>query len=425
MAKVTIKDIISMEKRNVAFNFDALMVNPLYSYIPQTAIDIIRKAILDPRLSSKIKQKYALIDGILTTLGFRKLGCGTNRIVYECLYDDRIVMKIALDRVGIKDNPREFINQNYLKPHVCKIFETSPCGTVAIVEKVQPIVNRREFKAMKDDIFKMMISNILGKYVMDDIGIKFFMNYGLRDGFGPVIIDYPYVFPLDSKKLICKSTLPGSSIPCCGDIDYDSGFNELVCTKCGKYYQASDLGKPNNPTIEICKKKGKSRMKVRVFKGNKKILESDTSKESKSIIRKGNRFDVTITQGDKEILETKQEFDTSSKFIPEPNETKVTVDLDYIPEVTKEKVKHEMVVEEPKEDDVEDIEELKIEDLKIEPTLEEEEVKVEDTVIEESKEDVVLEDTDDGEEIEEYLNKKYGKGGYEKNRKKSSLYDQY
>ena len=160
-------------------------------------------------------------------------------------------------------------------------------------------------------------------------------------------------------------------------------------------------------------------MKVRVFKGNKKILESDTSKESKSIIRKGNRFDVTITQGDKEILETKQEFDTSSKFIPEPNETKVTVDLDYIPEVTEEELKVEDT------DDVEDIEELKIEDLKIEPTLEEEEVKVEDTVIEESKEDVVLEDTDDGEEIEEYLNKKYGKGGYEKNRKKSSLYDQY
>ena len=418
MAKITIKNIMEMGRKRESFDFDSLTANPLYSYIPQPAVELINKTITDPRLASKIKQKYSIIDSILTSVGFKKLGCGTNRIVYECLYDDRIVMKIALDRVGLKDNPREFINQNYLKPHICKIFEVSPCGTVAIVEKVQPITSRRQFKAMAQDIFKLMISNILGKYVMDDIGIKYFMNYGLRDGFGPIIIDYPYVFPLDNKKLVCKSNRPGTNIPCCGDIDYDDGFNQLVCTSCGKYYQASDLGKAQNLNIEICKKKGKSRMKVRVYQGNKKILESDTSKETKSINRK-NRFDVTITQGKEKVCDIKKdEFDTSSTFIPEPKEEKVetvsledgiTVDETIAPTYDAQTISLE--------------DEVTSEDKQEETVTESSE---KEEVVEDKIEETTLDENDDAEDIEEYLDKKYGKGGRIKNnRKKNILYDQY
>ena len=34
------------------------------------------------------------------------------------------------------------------------------------------------------------------------------MNYGLREGFGPVLLDYPYVFELDGRKLICNVPEP-------------------------------------------------------------------------------------------------------------------------------------------------------------------------------------------------------------------------
>lgn len=399
-----------MGKKRKAFDFDSLTANPLHSYIPQPAIDIIYRTICDPRLSSKMKKKYAIIDSVLTPLGFKKLGCGTNRIVYECLYDSRIVMKIALDKIGIKDNPREFINQNYIKPHICKVFEVSQCGTVAIVERVQPITSRAQFKAMSQDIFKMMVSNILGKYVMDDIGIKYFMNYGLRDGFGPVILDYPYVFPLDDKKLVCKATLRGTNIPCCGDIDYDDGFNQLVCTRCGKYYQASDLGKRQDLGIEICKKRGKSKMKVRVYQGDKKILESDTTKETKSINRKSSRFDISVTQGNKEIYSvSKGEFDTSSTFIPEPKNNNVTT-INLEEDTTENKVEEKEVTKD----------ENKVEEATKETK---EEVKEEKKPVE--NKDVNDNTFEDSEDIEEYLSKKYGEGGYQKNKRKSMLYDQY
>ena len=50
MAKITIKDILSMGKKRKAFDFDSLTANPLHSYIPQPAIDIIYRTICDPRL---------------------------------------------------------------------------------------------------------------------------------------------------------------------------------------------------------------------------------------------------------------------------------------------------------------------------------------------------------------------------------------
>ena len=68
------------------------------------------------------------------------------------------------------------------------------------------------------------------------------MNYGLREGFGPVLLDYPYVFELDGRKLICNVPEPFQPNGYCGgEIDYDIGYNNLICTKCGKRYLATEL----------------------------------------------------------------------------------------------------------------------------------------------------------------------------------------
>ena len=228
-------------KTAIEFQFDSLIVNPLLSYITIQDIAQLHKIASSIKYSSKPELKYSMIDKILTSRGFRKMASGTNRVTYRCLNDYRIVLKIAIDKVGLSDNGNEYRNQHQLKPFVTKCFEISPCGTVGLFERVVPITSKEEFNNIADDIFDL-INNLIGKYVLEDIGEKFYMNYGLREGFGPVLLDYPYVFELDGRKLFCNVPEPMSPKGYCGgEIDYDLGYNDLICKKCGKRYLATEL----------------------------------------------------------------------------------------------------------------------------------------------------------------------------------------
>jgi hypothetical protein len=241
-------------KTAIEFQFDSLMVNPMLSYITVQDIAQLNKIATSLKYSSKPKEKYAMIDKIMSNRGFKKMASGTNRVTYRCLNDYRIVIKIAIDKVGLSDNGNEYRNQHLLKPFVTKCFEVSPCGTVGLFERVVPITSREEFINISDDIFDL-INNLIGKYVLEDIGEKFYMNYGLREGFGPVLLDYPYVFELDGRKLICNVPEPLEPKGYCGgEIDYDLGYNDLVCKKCGKRYLATELKsdvKSDKPKIII------------------------------------------------------------------------------------------------------------------------------------------------------------------------------
>lgn len=284
MARADIMSILySKNKSPLDFNFDSLVAPPLLSFFTPDDIYSLYKIATSLKLSSKIKEKYRLIDEIMVRRGFRKLGCGTNRIVYACLENPNIVAKIALDRVGISDNPAEYQNQFYIKPFCTKVFDVSPCGTIAITERVQPITSKAEFLSVAEDIFEFLNSCIIGEYVIEDIGTKYFMNFGLRDnGFGIVLLDYPYLYPLDGNKLYCTALLPNSNIVCNSVIDYDSGFNSLICTGCGKRYYAKDLKKENS-TISI-NKEGDDDMIVEIRQGDKVIKvgnETETIKTPK------------------------------------------------------------------------------------------------------------------------------------------------
>ena len=150
-------------------------------------------------------------------------------------------------------------------------------------------------------------------------------------------------------------------------------------------------------------------MKVRVYQGDKKILESDTTKETKSINRKSSRFDISVTQGNKEVYSvSKGEFDTSSTFIPAPKNNNVTT-INLEEDTTENKVEEKEVTKD----------ENKVEEATKEAK---EEVKEEKKPVENKEKDNTFEDSED---IEEYLSKKYGEGGYQKNKRKSMLYDQY
>ena len=254
MSRVSVIQQITADKQKSAleFHWDSLWAPPIMSLFTPNDIAELVKIATSLRYASNITKKYDMIDAVMKRRGFRRFSAGTNRICYRFLESSTFVAKVAVDSVGIKDSPAEFINQEYFKPFCCKIFEVHPSGVIAFIERVNPISSIEEFISVKDDIFNMMITKIIGKYVVDDLGVKSYMNFGVRQNcngvnFGPVIIDFPYVYETDGAKLKCKHAIlnpyTGKTEPCMGDIDYDAGFNSLYCTKCGRKYKAIDLAK--------------------------------------------------------------------------------------------------------------------------------------------------------------------------------------
>ena len=196
------------------------------------------------KLSSEPSKKKKMITELMEARGFKRLDCGTNRIVYKYMENQSFLIKVAFDRVALQDNLNEMRNQEYLKPFCAKCFEVSPCGTVGLFERVQPVLNREQFASIAPRVFDIIVNCFIGKYVLADFGSRYYKNWGVRKGAHPVILDYPYLYELDPAKLSCDRYDPTSPTGHCGgEIDYDDGFNYLVCSKCGKTYLASELAK--------------------------------------------------------------------------------------------------------------------------------------------------------------------------------------
>ena len=284
MSRVSVlESLYSKKKSALEFNYDNLWAPPIRALIPQEDINELIRIATSLKYNGNIDLKYKLIDKVMNKRGFRKAHAGTNRVVYNFLEDPRFVAKIAIDRVGMKDTPSEFKNQKFFAPFCCKIFEVDESGVIGFVERVNPITSLEEFLSVSDDIFNMIITKIVGKYVVDDIGTTKFMNFGLRmNGFGPVIIDFPYAYELDGRKLRCNkmNKTPFGQVPCGGEIDYDAGFNYLVCTKCGRIYQARDLANETKDIL-ILNSEGRedimSRVRIIDPKSRKVIIDDCTS----------------------------------------------------------------------------------------------------------------------------------------------------
>lgn len=275
------------------FNFDNLWAPPLLSFLTIEDINYLHKLATSIRYTSKTEFKFSEIDKVMKARGFVKLAAGTNRICYRYLENNSICIKVAYNNVGTKDSIREFKNQEIFKPFVCKIFEVSPCGTVALVERVEQIKNKDEFISIAGDVFDMLYKWFIGKYILEDVGTNTWMNIGLRTpNFGPVLLDYPYVYELDGAKLYCSLQLDNGQL-CNGEIDYDDGLNYLCCKKCGAKYRAQELEKAikENTVIE----KGRNRkvgsdMKVVAKRGNTVVKTIDPDNATKKITKREVRY---------------------------------------------------------------------------------------------------------------------------------------
>ena len=225
---------------------------------------------------------------LLAPKGILPIGVGTNRAVFQSVMEPNIVFKISLDNVGRKDSPREKINQEYLKPFCTKIYEVTPCGTVAMVEGVYPIKTQADFQLYFDQIVQgILVPFIGGRYALDDIGFENFMNYGVRENFGPVLLDFPYLFLYDEDKMTCKNIMPDGSI-CGGSIDYEVGFMDFVCPNCGQRHTAREVGKPIYDLSNILKKPD-SCLKVVSAKDTNNLL-TESEKPDVKIISKDGRI---------------------------------------------------------------------------------------------------------------------------------------
>lgn len=262
------------------FNFDALQAPPLGMFFSPYDIQELHSIATSIKLAAKPQERYAAIDRVCKRRGLIKFGSGTNRVVYRHPEFPDILFKIAADDIGLGDNPAEFRNQWILKPFVCKIFEITPCGTVALVERLIPITSREEFLSVADDVFELITEWLIGEYVLADIGARYFMNFSVRKNFGVCLIDYPYLYKLDGNKLFCKKKDPSSETGTCdGEIDYDDAFSSLRCTKCGAVYKAKEL-ELKIKSSEIIAEGKRTNMKIKISGG--------TNNTGNTVVQHGN-----------------------------------------------------------------------------------------------------------------------------------------
>lgn len=260
------------------FNYEILSAPPILSMFTAEDIQQLNYIATSVKYSAKLKEKYEAIDEIMNRRGFDKLVSGTNRVAYQPRFANNFIVKVAYDSVALKDSIREYRNQFLIKPFCTKVFEVSPCGTLGVFEKVNPITNRKEYISMAADIYKLLSEFIIGQYIIDDIGTEYFNNIGFRNGFGAVVLDFPYVYEVDGKKIWCNK--PNHNDPtgyCNGPIDYDLGFNKLICKRCGAVYKPFELAKKieyNNESQYISESE-ETNMRIFVSGGSKNLKKQE------------------------------------------------------------------------------------------------------------------------------------------------------
>lgn len=244
------KDTIKISKLQEEYIkwYDSLQTRyPLSYYLTNQDIAYLYRCAMSPSLNCDVKEKYHLIGELMRNRGFELIGGGTNRRAYRCTFED-LVIKIATDQVGFTSNLREYPNQNVIKPFCTKIFGTDYNGVVSMSEQFIPFKTVEEFQKYSQDIFDILYFKLRNNDIgMEDVGTRSFKNWGLRNGFGPGMLDFPTMYVLDPTKRFCRNIVNGQM--CGGTLDYDEGFNVIVCSECGRTHFVRTLAKKDGEDI--------------------------------------------------------------------------------------------------------------------------------------------------------------------------------
>ena len=325
MARTDVLSILYAKKKSIKqFDWNSLIAPPMLSILSAYDINLIESINRDPRLISETKKKKQYIDDILKPRGLVRFAAGTNRVVYKYLENQSILFKVAVSQPGMNDCNRELYNQQFLKPFCAKCFEASPGGSIGLFERVETINTYEQYLGVAEDHFNLL-DHIFGsgKFIMEDVGSKFWRNIGIRTGFGVVFVDYPMLFELDGNKLFCRNKDKFTGMPCGGEIDVDAGYNHLFCRKCGMQYMGTDLAKKikNNEIIVVGKEENNMRMKIS-YNGQTIIRDSQDSaatyldevrnkKPEKIEVNKSNI--MTVKNNWKQIKEESKEIENTTE----------------------------------------------------------------------------------------------------------------
>lgn len=269
---------------NINDYLNALVRPPITYYMPYEIINQLYTISIDSKLMSNPMKRFQLQNDILLYYRFKPLASGTNRRTFYCEYDPNIVLKIASDMIGRTDNISEFNLQHILLPFCPKIFDVDPTGTIMLSERVETMTEKDYKEVWFQEIFDLINDFYEIGYIFDDVGLYSFKNLGIRLGFGPVILDFPYMYKLDWDKLKCERIDPMTHERCNGTIgyNYDAMMSELICYKCkarysakylassmtGKSLNSNELGRQNTMSSYI-----NTDIPVRVTKGNKVVFD--------------------------------------------------------------------------------------------------------------------------------------------------------
>lgn len=252
----------------------------IYYYIPNDAINTLYNISCDAKLSNTPLKRFNLQNEVLDKYGFKPLASGTSRRTFYSIYDPNIIIKLGSDLIGRSDNLSENIIQELLLPFCPKILDVDPTGSVMLAERVETMTEKEYKEVWINEIFDLVESLYQLGYLFEDVGLYSFKNWGVRIGFGPVILDFPYLYQIDWDKMICDKEDPITHKKCGGKIgyNYEEVMSEIICYKCKSRYSAKYLSKPiTGKTLESILGRNKKMKKsydipVIVVKGNKVVF---------------------------------------------------------------------------------------------------------------------------------------------------------
>ena len=176
----------------------------------------------------------------------KECGCGTNRIVFKDSDNPDIVIKVALDDRGIKDNNLEYS----LAPMINRDFPDTvpPCyvnnGLVSISKRIK-VMNSYTMKENKEEVRKIL-EKLASKYILNDVGFKEFLNWGIDKETGKLqILDYAYLKPITiGMDFTCPYKDPNTGDVCGGRLAYTKNFKSFKCIECGSKVSLSAIQDP-------------------------------------------------------------------------------------------------------------------------------------------------------------------------------------
>lgn len=198
------------------------------------------------RSCSDNQKKARYIQKELKDLGFIPLGLGTNILtMYNPIYPG-VVYKFALDDYGIADN----INDSWLSdviPHYAKFIARDLTGVVSVQQRYVVVKNVERMNIIRGDVLKLL-TRLSKQFLIVDLGIDNFLNYGIDRNGDFVIVDGSDLYPLPNAKnvLRCKNPVGMKKHShelkrCGGKLEYDKTFGKLICKECHNEYIPSEL----------------------------------------------------------------------------------------------------------------------------------------------------------------------------------------